>query len=359
MQKHRLSFIESDYQSPNSRDAGETSGLREMLALPLTLNAMVGRINVLDEKNDKDVSEGDKLVAKLLPMIGEFTTEICTQIPPLLHDVAIAYSSIGSFHFLVGANTESRERLEKSKFYAEKACELFERMGKEISLMSAKRNLAIVEAYLSESGESIPDHDLDYYRACYNDKIHRRGEDDAITIKAGVDLAEKLHHLHHGIEAERLLTKLIEISSRVHGASHECTQKVASILTAVQVRGVQIKSKGEWKKGWYQALGYEDDGERCIVQGPMPENPFGPRNLEEEQKFSVPSKDILAATGTPVICHGLRCRSNSHLNGKIGDVNCYNEKSHSKCVIDFEEEGLKSAVVNTANFRILFDLPMK
>ena len=109
MQKHRLSFIESDYQSPNSRDAGETSGLREMLTLPLTLNAMVGRINVLDEKDDKDVSEGDMLVAKLLPMVEEFTTEFCTQIPPLLQDVAVAYGSIGNFLFLVGANTSPRE----------------------------------------------------------------------------------------------------------------------------------------------------------------------------------------------------------------------------------------------------------
>lgn len=289
MQKHRLSFIESDYQSPNSRDAGETSGLREMLALPLTLNAMVGRINVLDEKNDKDVSEGDKLVAKLLPMIEEFTTEFCTQIPPLLHDVAIAYAAVGNFHFLVGVNIDSRERLEKAKFYAEKTCELFERMGEENCLMTAKRNLAAVEACLSGSGENIPENDLDFYWAYYNDTVHRRGEENVLTIKAGVNLAEKLHHSYHGIVAERLLTKLVKTSSRVHGTSHECTQRAVSVLKAVQTRGVLIKSSGERKKGWYQALGYEDDGERCIVQGPMPEDPYGPRNLEEEQKFSVPS----------------------------------------------------------------------
>lgn len=357
MQKYRLSFIESDYQ--NSRDADERSGLRKMLALPLTVNAMVGRINVLDVHDEKDRSEGDTLVAKLLPMVEEYTAEFCTQAPILLHDVAVAYGSIGNFLFVVGANTDSRERLEKAKLYAEKTCELFEQMGKEISLMSAKRNLAVVEAYLSDSGENVPDHDLDFYRVYYNDKIHKRGEDDALTIKAGVELAEKLHNSHHGIEAERLLTKLVETSSRVHGISHECTQRVVSILTGVQVRGVLIEFKDERKKGWYQALGYEDDGERCIVQGPMSEDsPYGPRNLEEEQKFSVPSKQILAATGTPVICHGLRCRSNSHLNGKIGDVSYYDAK-HSKCVIDFEEEGLEPALVNVTNFRILFDLPMK
>lgn len=360
MKKYLLSFVESDYQSPNFRDADERSGMRKLLALPLTVNAMVGRIDVLDVQNDKDRSEGDKLVAKLLPMVEEFATEFCTQIPPLLHNVATAYGAIGNFHFLVGSSIDSRERLEKAKFYAEKTCQLFEQMGNENCLMTAKRNLEIVEAWLS--GENVPEHDLDSYWSYYNDRLHRRGEDNVLTIKAGVDLAEKLHHSHHGIVAERLLTKLVETSSRVHGSSHECTQRAVSILTAVQVRGVVInniltKSKDERKKGWYQALGYEDDGERCIVQGPM--NPYGPRNLEEEQKFSVPSKHILAATGTPVICHGLRGRSSSHLNGKIGEVKAYSNKSLSKCMIHFEAEGLEPAEINAANVRILFDLPTK
>ena len=366
MRKYLLTFIESEFLSPNSQQedywSGERSGLRGALALPLTVSALVGRINVLDSQDDKDIEEGDKLVAKLQPLIEEFEKEICTQAPILLHNAATAYGAIANFHFGIGAEIKCRERLEKGKFHTEKACELFERMGDEVYLRTAKRNLDMIEAFLSGCGDDYaPSFDLDYYRACYNDKIIRRGKDDVHTIKDGVDLAVKLWKSNHGIEAERLLTELASISSRVHGSSHECTQRAVSALNRVQARLVTLKFKDGPSKVPMQAVQYEDDDdgeEWCVLWGPLREDDDG-NEMREPGFINVPSEYIVAAEGTPVICHGLRCRSNSHLNGKIGDLKYYDQKSHSKCVIDFEEEGLEPALVNVTNVRILFDLPKK
>ncbi len=237
---------------------------------------------------------------------------------------------------------------------------MFERMGDEVYLRTAKRNLALVEAYLSDCGEDYaPSLDLDYYRACYNDKIIRRGKEDVRTIKDGVDLAVKLWESNHGIKAERLLTELASISSRVHGSSHECTERAVSALKRVQVRLVTLKFKDGSSDTPMQAVKYyeDDDGEWCILWGPLLEPDDNGNEMREPVFINVPSECIVAAEGTPVICHGLGCRNNSHLNGKIGDVKYYDQKSHSKCVIDFEEEGLEPALVNAANVRILFDLP--
>ena len=56
--------------------------------------------------------------------------------------------------------------------------------------------------------------------------------------------------------------------------------------------------------------------------------------------------------------HGLRLRSTSHLNGKIGDIRALS-KDDSICEVHFEEEGLEPTKVKLENVRILFDLPEK
>ena len=79
------------------------------------------------------------------------------------------------------------------------------------------------------------------------------------------------------IECERLLTKLIPISTRVHGKDHRQTRKAVSSLRQAKVRYVMVNHHLQWHH--FQAIRYEDDGAQCIVQGPIQ----SPRNIKEEQ----------------------------------------------------------------------------
>ena len=97
------------------------------------------------------------------------------------------------------------------------------------------------------------------------------------------------------------------------------TKNVENVLQKCKIRFVKIKFKK--KRRVFQALRYEDDGRKCVVQGPI----ANPRNIQEEQIFTVPSNDIKFILGTPIVCHGLK--KETHLNGKIGELRSWHEAS--------------------------------
>ena len=116
-------------------------------------------------------------------------------------------------------------------------------------------------------------------------------------------------------------------------------------------RFVDVNYQGDWKH--FQALRYEEDGKKCILQGPIIDKLS--RNVQEERLLTVAIKDIRFADGTPVICHGLK-DAMSHLNGKIGDTRSWVEKDNSY-EIQFEGKDLEMISVKHENVRILFELP--
>ena len=95
----------------------------------------------------------------------------------------------------------------------------------------------------------------------------------------------------------------------------------------------------------FQALRYENDGEICIVTGPITK----PRQIEEERIYHIENNLLIPNLGCPVICHGLV--SASHLNGELGEVR--------HLAVYFAKKGMKSALVKPANLRIAFELPSK
>ena len=155
--------------------------------------------------------------------------------------------------------------------------------------------------------------------------------------------------MHHTIEAERFITKLADKAAQVHGSEHSATTNNVAVLQKCKVRKVWIVIGGVSKV--YQALRYEDDGETCVVRGPIED----PRNVEKEEVFTVATVEIDLAYGTPVICHGLE-GTLSLLNGKIGDLRTRSEESDMDTVY-FEDKELGHCSVQPANVRILFELP--
>ena len=103
----------------------------------------------------------------------------------------------------------------------------------------------------------------------------------------------------------------------------------------------------------FLALRYENDGEVCVVKGPI----TGPRQVDDEWTHHVESNLIVPAEGCAVICHGLV--SASHLNGRLGDVRDMKKSGTGiRLAVHFEKKkGEKSALVKPENLRIVFELP--
>jgi hypothetical protein len=68
------------------------------------------------------------------------------------------------------------------------------------------------------------------------------------------------------------------------------------------------------EKEQFQALRYGNDGEICVVMGPIKE----PIEIEHEMTYHIANNLVIPKQGCAVICHGLM--SASHLNGELGEA---------------------------------------
>jgi hypothetical protein len=188
-------------------------------------------------------------------------------------------------------------------------------------------------------------------------------------IFSGIELADTLRQEKHGIEAQRLATKLSASCRQVLGPNHAYTKRIDKILSACKERLVLVflpDLKSQFKE--FHALRYDDDGDVYVVIGPITD----PRNDSTEQEFRFPRDNVLLMLGLPVSCHGLK--NSSHLNGEVGEVNhFYNAKTKHpietslilqtfllerqwfRVVVHFANESLPPAAVKLENLRIVFD----
>jgi tetratricopeptide (TPR) repeat protein len=337
MAKAQVEFIEREYKND----------------LVLYLDALVDTLySLLDFKDEQNRQDGEEICSKMLSIIEKVDKSPTLQYDELTHSMAIAHNSMGEFRSEFG----SKENLEKAKKHFERSIDLYEVIGDELGMMTMERIISIVEAELRGNRENELDttQEMNYFRKSYDDCIERHGENGISTIHEGIQLARALHEADHTIEAERFLTKLLANSRRVHGIEHNITEKTLAALKEVKMRQVFLTTEQDF----FQALRYENDGRKIVVQGPLPEL-LDERNVDEEKILIVSSKDVTPAEGTPVVCYGLQlCGMMSHLNEKIGDIRAVDE-DNIICKIHFEKEGLKPTEVRLENVRILFDLPEK
>jgi hypothetical protein len=318
----------------------------------LYLEAMVYKLYSLDLKNEQHRLEGEVICSKVLSIIEEVDKD-----PSLQHNdnimtllMAMAHHSMGDFRKEFG----SKDNLEKAKEHYELAKDLYEAVGEELGVMNVEREIRMVAANLNGNEVELDTtQEMSYCRKSYNSCIEKGRESDVSTIRLGIELAIALYNADHTIEAERFLTKLEQTSRRVHGHSHNITKKTLAALERVKVRQVYLSAE----QGLFQALRYENDGDKIVVQGPLPKL-LNERNVDEEKTLTVDSKDIIPKKGTPVVVHSLGLRGTSRLNGKIGELRAFS-KDDSICEVHFEEEGLEPTKVKLENVRILFDLPEK
>eukprot|EP00571_Detonula_confervacea_P002336 CAMPEP_0172332054 /NCGR_PEP_ID=MMETSP1058-20130122/62241_1 /TAXON_ID=83371 /ORGANISM="Detonula confervacea, Strain CCMP 353" /LENGTH=468 /DNA_ID=CAMNT_0013049331 /DNA_START=1091 /DNA_END=2497 /DNA_ORIENTATION=- len=259
---------------------------------------------------------------------------------------ALAYNGLG--RIAAGEMTDGGAKLAVA--YFEKARDLSKAIEFAGGVTLAEHNIACVKSRY-EGNNSVSREDmLVKSQVLYKQAVELSGQEAIATITAGLNLAVALKASDHGIEAERLLIKLAAMCRQVHGPDHGLTQSAEFNLQDLKARIVASKTQDGWTR--FQALRYKEDGEKCVIQGPIAE----PRNIQDEKAVAVASDDILVTLGTPVVCHGLK--ASHHLNGKIGDLRSWDKESQ-RFEVQFDDKDLKPCLVKQDNIRILFELPSR
>ena len=330
----------------------------------------MNQVAMLDGENEGEITGGEEIIAKFFSVMEEVKSQLeqleqlesldrgtCLRLCDVFIDVeASGNANIGHFY----RSMNSKEGQVKAKEHFEKARNLSKTMRlKEAEISVSEMNQIISELESELSGNVVHDEELDviYLQRDYHKCLERYGgQSSCITIHTGVALSRALITEYRTIEAEILLSKLVDISLRTHGHDHRASKDAMSGPTLARERKVVVRF--EDVSGWFQALRYENEGEDCVVQGPIAD----PRNVDEEEQRSYESTRIIPFPGTPVICHGLQ--KAVHLNGKIGDVRDLDLKAMedgsidiNRCVVHFEDKSLAPVKVKPTNLRVLFDLP--
>jgi hypothetical protein len=176
------------------------------------------------------------------------------------------------------------------------------------------------------------------------------GSTSEAALRSGSIYATQLVQAHRGIEAERLIVKLAASSRRVHGPEHNSSISLDEKVKECKSRYVSVMPDDKP----FQALRYENDGEICVVTGPIKQ----PRQEDDERLFHVVNNLVIPDKGCPLICYGLV--SASHLNGELGEVRALsNNITGFRLGVHFENTNLKPAWVKPENLRISFELPSK
>ena len=326
-----VSFVEGKYP-------GDQGKYIEALVRNLeAIQHMVG-----DHQQPKQAEDAKEIANKIIS-VSEQMKAIDPTLPRHIQQiVADAYSHLGSISFLSG-----KEGAKSAVENYEKARVISDLIDDAEGVLTAESNIAMAKSeYEGRNGED----ELKRCRSLYEHdvKMDEKHEKDS-TMTSGWNLAIILKESSHSIEAERLLTKLAAISKQNHGPDHRISKKVEKELKWCKFRHVQLKSRDEMQS--FQALRYEQDGKKCVVQGPN----ACPRNIQEEEIFAVDTTDLRYGLHTPVICHGLEGPL-SDLNGKMGDLRSWEEKSEA-FKVHFEDKELEPRTVKSENIRILFELP--
>ncbi len=356
-----IEFVESELDADGNGNPNEF----------LHMHVMVNQMTTLDAQDADDNLDAEAIAAKFISAQNRLESKLDLDVDGRAKRdfqdlVANGYATIAAFY----RKTRSQEGQLKAIEFFEKASDVFKTMDTPEAQFVQKaidKNISEIHSELSGNvvdGETSDGnhYDVKFHKEKYRMCISRNGESEPMAIDMGVEFAFALMDQEfRTIEAERLLRKLLDMSRLTHGPDHGSTKKVLEALhCATMHRKVVVVFPDN--SFLFQALRYENDGEECVVQGPI----GIPRQIEEEEEFTMDSIDVIPSVGTPVICHSLQ--KAAHLNGKMGEVRKFDskvkedgrkyfDKDVDRCVVYFEDEGLKPVSVKATNLRVVFDLP--
>jgi len=284
-----VSFAEAIYGQPGN---SKWDKLRVM-------DPLRTKIMVSSKLSDTGTERKEELNTKLLSMIDKTKNELnmsrWIHMPQhsdeyqyyrtLCSDFeAFAYNNLGAISTMKGTHIAngfmSLCGIQDAMVHFKKARAIFNLVGikDEAKQMECKISLctgAIEAAKKKETLSTRLSVSLPELRNKYEHNLNTIGMNSEGAIRSGLNYAGMLRLSFHFIEAQRLLTKLATNSRRVLGTEHKTTNEADEMLEKCKLREVRILSDNKP----YHALRYENDGEFCVIQGPILE----PRNIEEER----------------------------------------------------------------------------
>ena len=260
---------------------------------------------------------------------------------------ANAHNQLGIL--LLGDKSEESKKLANTHF--KKASIIWKLVG-------MKENATTLDNTISKytvngqtiSAEAAASSILQDSRNIYERNLNTSGMESELTIQSGFSYLRSLVFGLHVIEGERLATKLATICRQIHGPHHKTTIMANELLERCKKRWVLVLPDPNPDK-LFEALRYENNGEICVVHGPISE----PRIIEDERIYHIANNLVIPAQSCAVISHGLV----SDVNGELGEVrNVYKQDGNGKFHLEvcFEKRG-KKAMVKPENLSIAFDLP--
>jgi hypothetical protein len=263
---------------------------------------------------------------------------------------AFVYTSLGA----LASFDQTEASYKRSIKNYQKAKAFYNLLGLEDKARSIESSIAMVKDCLARcDGDDVnvavnASALLKGVRYNYEFALKTHGLTSEATLESGLWYVTELVQAHSGIEAERLIVKLAATSQRVHGPEHNFSISLDEKVKECKSRYVIVLPDDKP----FQVLQYENDGEICVVTGPIKQ----PRQEDDERIFHVASDLLLPILGCPVICHGLT--SASHLNGKLGEGRAiHNSRNGIRLAVHFEYKSLKPSLVKPENLQIAFDLP--
>ena len=229
-----------------------------------------------------------------------------------------------------------------------KARKIYDSLGIKNEAKACQNSIDACRIMLANDGDEAKANDsiAEIGRENYEHQSKMSGLMSEHAMRYGLDYARALFNAHRCIKAERLAVKLATDSRRVHGPDHNCTLCSDELVRLCKTRCVTAMPTNTL----FQTLRYKDDGEMCIVTGPI----IKPRQVDDEQEYHFTNDLIFPTSGCPVICHGLV--SASHLNGKLGEVRAFvKQPTGTRLEVHFEEKSQKPSLVKPENLRVAFE----
>lgn len=210
-----LSFVREEYP-------GDTR--KQIEALDMRLGVLVTMGGGSLQPSDR--GETSKVAHRILSLIAQLRRETPMLSVSYLMREAHAYKSLGQ----VVLQERTAEGAKRAVAHFEKQLELEMTIGDVEGAADARFSIALARSKYEGSDAKNNEELLKVSQDVYQLYAAELGEEDSATINAGGNFAISLANAKRGIEAERLLTKLVTMSTRAHGSHHRITKSVEHSL---------------------------------------------------------------------------------------------------------------------------------
>ena len=301
---------------------------RRMLAL-LLKSAM------LDEDDDIE-----KISYKMITLFKEMHANGENKFSSSMRMIeAIVYSRLGN----ILMDKEDKNLTEEILCHLDKAHKLYSIIGHDDAAAEVQMCMAKV---LGDSQD--PMSELKHWKMLYKKNIEEDGEGSSCAFYAGKELFKVLRGQEgKGVEAKRLLARLIKQSRLTHGPEHSNTkdlEKWNECMVAAKYKYLDM----EYGMHMFELVRYESSMEKCILKGPV--NPNTEENIGKILTFD--ANEIYLGLRSPVICHGSDYADHK---GKVGEIMNW-DKERDLYTIKFEDESLDPLEVKRTDTRVVLDL---